>query len=346
MGGKKQVDIKLTYFLVVAEEKSITRAANKLFISQQCLSRHMASLEREYNAILFTRKPNFALTGAGRYLVRKAQEMERLETHTKTEVNALGHEYVFDFTVGFDHDSFLAICPEVISDFFQQAPSVNLDVIHKSQERLFQECLDGTISLYAGEFQTEDSRLYSTELCNEYTFVVISKHQLYNLYGEDFLSVSERLSRGIHLEELRGISFIGQHRSSLWSSEYLREFLLREEKNMHYNMSTDNVYAKVACVAEGIFAGFVPSLFIPSLRKLFFNNGNNGEKSLFFFPVLGVPPVKFGVHWLKDHSLSKDEDIFVQCLKQCCKERENELRQDYPIIKSVSTDAKKKRRST
>ena len=38
----------LQYFLTVAEERSITRAAKKLYISQQSLSSHIAKLERNW----------------------------------------------------------------------------------------------------------------------------------------------------------------------------------------------------------------------------------------------------------------------------------------------------------
>ena len=49
----------LKYFLVTAEELSITRAASKLYISQQALSSHILKLERELGVVLFDRYPEF-----------------------------------------------------------------------------------------------------------------------------------------------------------------------------------------------------------------------------------------------------------------------------------------------
>ena len=48
---------QLQVFLKVCETKSITKAAERLFISQQAVSRIIANLESELNARLFIRTP-------------------------------------------------------------------------------------------------------------------------------------------------------------------------------------------------------------------------------------------------------------------------------------------------
>ena len=64
--------LNLHYFLVTAEEMSITRAAKRLFISQQALSAHISNLEKEYGVQLFDRSPAFSLTYAGKRFRRRA----------------------------------------------------------------------------------------------------------------------------------------------------------------------------------------------------------------------------------------------------------------------------------
>lgn len=54
------------YFLTVASERSISRAAEKLFLSQSYLSQHIIRLEQEHGAKLFERKSPLELTEAGR----------------------------------------------------------------------------------------------------------------------------------------------------------------------------------------------------------------------------------------------------------------------------------------
>lgn len=55
---------KLKYFIVTAEELNISKAAERLFISQQALSSQIGQLEQHYGVKLFERRPNLALTYA------------------------------------------------------------------------------------------------------------------------------------------------------------------------------------------------------------------------------------------------------------------------------------------
>lgn len=52
------------YFLVLAEEGNMTRAAERLFIYHQNLSKYLSNLEADFGITLFERKPSFRLTSA------------------------------------------------------------------------------------------------------------------------------------------------------------------------------------------------------------------------------------------------------------------------------------------
>ena len=73
----------LKYFLAVAEEKNISRAAEALHVTQPTLSRQMTQLETELGARLFVRGRGFELTDAGLMLRRRAEEV--LELTAKIE---------------------------------------------------------------------------------------------------------------------------------------------------------------------------------------------------------------------------------------------------------------------
>lgn len=71
------MDIKqLKYFVTVANEGQITKAAQKLFMAQPPLSRHIIELEKEIGKPLFLRtKKGLELTSAGESLLQKAQDL-------------------------------------------------------------------------------------------------------------------------------------------------------------------------------------------------------------------------------------------------------------------------------
>lgn len=66
----------LQYFLMVAREENITKAANLLHLTQPTLSRSIMQLEDELGVKLFTRSNhNIILTEDGMLLKRRAQEL-------------------------------------------------------------------------------------------------------------------------------------------------------------------------------------------------------------------------------------------------------------------------------
>lgn len=69
----------LEYFSVLARERSFTRAAESLHITQQSLSSHIAGLEKELNCQLVVRRIPLELTYAGQTFLSYAEELRRTQ---------------------------------------------------------------------------------------------------------------------------------------------------------------------------------------------------------------------------------------------------------------------------
>ena len=70
----------LRYFLTLAREESISRAADALYITQPTLSRQIAELEEEMGTPLFVRNNrSVTLTDAGQLLRRRVEELLAIE---------------------------------------------------------------------------------------------------------------------------------------------------------------------------------------------------------------------------------------------------------------------------
>src|SRR5271155_3857791 len=100
----------LRYFVVVAEEQNVTRAAERLHVSQPPLSRQMRDLEEELGVELFRRTAkSLALTEAGKIflpearavLLRAEQAVQTVRAMAKGERGQLRVGYAPSLTVEF-----------------------------------------------------------------------------------------------------------------------------------------------------------------------------------------------------------------------------------------------------
>lgn len=92
---------ELKYFLAVANEGSISGAAEALFITQPSLSRQMQNLEREVGGALFERgNRKITLTERGKLLKKRAEELMELYEKTVNDVSAPAHDVSGEVCIG------------------------------------------------------------------------------------------------------------------------------------------------------------------------------------------------------------------------------------------------------
>ena len=101
-------------FLVVAREMSITKAANELHITQQCASDHIKRLEKEYNVVLFERRPKFRLTQAGEIMLHNLLNIQIMETSMSRSLAGIAEGTVGGFTLGISTSRAPIILPRVL----------------------------------------------------------------------------------------------------------------------------------------------------------------------------------------------------------------------------------------
>ncbi len=79
----------LNYFLTVAQEKNISKAAETLHLTQPTLSKQLKALEEELGVQLFTRgNREITLTEDGQYLVNRGKEILSLVDTTLTNLSS------------------------------------------------------------------------------------------------------------------------------------------------------------------------------------------------------------------------------------------------------------------
>ena len=115
----------LRYFLAVAREQNITRAADVLHVTQSTLSRQMMDLEDQLGKQLLIRgKRKVTLTEEGQFLRKQAQEI--MELMDKTERELAEQEELVDGTVsiGWGELESVKLVAEMLRAFSEKYPLV------------------------------------------------------------------------------------------------------------------------------------------------------------------------------------------------------------------------------
>lgn len=127
----------LHYFLTVARERNITNAAKVLHITQPTLSRQMTLLEEEIGVKLFVRDSRpLSLTGEGRLLRRRAEEILELIEKTQTEISAQEEQVEGTVSIGCGELASVKLLMDMIADFSQRYPRVTFDIYTANADQI------------------------------------------------------------------------------------------------------------------------------------------------------------------------------------------------------------------
>jgi DNA-binding transcriptional LysR family regulator len=121
------IDLKqLKYFLAVAEEKSFSRAAERLHISQPPLSQQIQKLENELGVRLFARTTrSFELTAAGKALMTEAADLLSRMRVTIETVRQIDRGEVGRLRVGIVGSAMWGPIPRLLEEFQSRFPRVS-----------------------------------------------------------------------------------------------------------------------------------------------------------------------------------------------------------------------------
>ncbi|MFP5042077.1 LysR substrate-binding domain-containing protein [Parasediminibacterium sp. JCM 36343] len=137
-------------FLQVAKEKSFSKAAAVLFISQPAISKHIKALEQEYKTKLFERKGlHIEPTAVGSLLFEKLLQVKNIQEQTAHDISLLSNAMQVEgrLKLGASTTVALYILPKVLSQFHQQYPNIDISVLNRNTESVLNALINKEINL-------------------------------------------------------------------------------------------------------------------------------------------------------------------------------------------------------
>lgn len=165
------------YVYEVYKERSFTKAAQNLYISQPSLSARIKKIEEIIGEPLFDRSTTpLQLTEVGKVYIEAAEEITQIEQRVENYINDLTGLKTGNLAVGASTLFAAYVVPSLITQFNQKFPDVHIQLIEGNtaelEEMLGSNALDFVIDNYH-----YDSILYNKELyCEENILLAVPKH--------------------------------------------------------------------------------------------------------------------------------------------------------------------------
>ena len=165
------------YVYEVYKERSFTKAAQNLYISQPSLSARINKIEEIIGEPLFDRSTTpLQLTEVGKVYIEAAEEITQIEQRVENYINDLAGLKTGNLAVGASTLFAAYVVPSLITQFNQKFPDVHIQLIEGNtaelEEMLGSNALDFVIDNYH-----YDSILYNKELyCEENILLAVPKH--------------------------------------------------------------------------------------------------------------------------------------------------------------------------
>lgn len=141
----------LRHFVVVAEERGITKAAKRLRISQPALSKNIRRLETILGTQLFERHSGGSdLTEAGRAFLDHAQVIGLEYQHAVQEIQNILSEHEATISIGSGPVWTSTVIPAAVPLFHRRFPRHRLTVQTGPVDQMIEDLLLGRIDIFAG----------------------------------------------------------------------------------------------------------------------------------------------------------------------------------------------------
>ncbi|WP_251545150.1 LysR family transcriptional regulator [Pumilibacter intestinalis] len=284
----------LKYFLAVAREQSISKAAEALFVTQPNLSRQMQNLEKEIGQQLFIRGTRkITLTEAGQLLRKRAEEIIELYNKTENELNAPITDISGDIYIGGGESYVMGIIAKAAHRVQEQYPNVRFHLFSGDMVAVGEKLDKGLIDFGIFIEPADLSKYEYMRLPLVDTWGVLMKKDS-PLADKEFITPEDLWDKPL----IRSKHSLGKGIISDWFRKPSEELNIVATYNLLYNASI--------LVEQGIG-------YAVSLDRLINTSGNS---FLCFRPLFPELISHLDIAWKKYQVFPKCAEIFLKRLQE------------------------------
>ena len=288
----------LKYFLTIAKEGSITKAAKSLHLTQPTLSRQIQELEKELNQKLLVRSNhNIKLTNEGLILSKRAEEILDMVEKTQKELSSINKNISGEIYIGSGETEVIKYIAEIIKEINVEYPDISFNMHNGNLEDVTEKLDKGLIDFGIIMQPADLSKYNKISLPKKDSWGIVMRKDSY-LANKKSISLTdlEKVPLILSKKVFRKIS----------ANDEIFQWFNDKKKNLKVVM-THNLFYNAAIMAEqGI--GYLLTL----------NNLANTSKNsnLCFIPLEPEIETGWDVIWKKNQIFSPAANIFLERLNK------------------------------
>jgi DNA-binding transcriptional LysR family regulator len=221
----------LKYFLMVAREENITRAAELLYITQPTLSRQLSQLEDDLGVKLFQRgQHGITLTEEGMLLRRRALEIVALSDKVEQELSQADDVLSGEIAIGSGETKYVDVLSRMMAEFRKEHSDVTFDIYTATADDIKERLERGLIDIGV---------LVEPVDISQYNFLRLPGKEKTGVLVRTDSPLAEK--EVVHPEDLAGIPLLMVKRPyirnelSNWLGEFYDQVEIASSYNLIYN---------------------------------------------------------------------------------------------------------------
>lgn len=197
---------KLNYIIAIAEERNLTQAAKRLYISQPTLTLYLNRLENELGVKLFDRsKSPVTLTDAGAYYLEKMKKIYALEQALRSQIHFIANP-TQTLLVGIGQVRGHHWLPLFLPTFCSIHPDINVQIVQETEQQMYEDLQKQKLDVGIGVFPASTD-IEMVEIMEETLF--FAAHRKFGLIPDHLRGKHDMKNPYIvQPDQLNGLPFI------------------------------------------------------------------------------------------------------------------------------------------
>lgn len=189
------------YIYEVYKEKSFSKAAQNLYISQPALSAAIKKIEKRLGCCIFDRSSNpVRLTEAGTEYVKSIEKIMDIENRFENYLSNLNQLKTGRLSIGASNVFASFILPAIITKFTNKYPSIKVNLVEANSAHLEDQLFSGALDFVIDNYPLNDTIYEKHLFCRECLILTVPQKFSSNSLAQEYQLSIDDIRQEIHLK--------------------------------------------------------------------------------------------------------------------------------------------------